>query len=181
MKKKPLYKKWYVWFIALVFIGAVGSLGKDENEETVVAEPAVESVSESIAVESSVEPEVMTAADWVDDYEGENIDKILADWSALTDETMKAQLDEQIADSDTTIYGKRVEVTGTAVEFLEGANGFDKSSILIATDGGNTVRIAARTPNDALDIGEKVKATGTIALPLGGSELFVREAVVFIQ
>ena len=181
MKKKPLYKKWYVWFIALVFIGAVGSLGKDENEETAVADPTAESTAESVAVESSSESATMTAANWVDNYEGENIDKILADWSALTDETMKAQLDEQIADSDTTIYGKRVEVTGTAVEFLEGANGFDKSSILVATDGGNAVRIAARTPNDALDIGEKVKATGTIALPLGGSELYVREAVVFIQ
>lgn len=180
MSKKPLYKKWYVWFGALVLIGAIGSCGKDEPEET-TAEPAVESISESVAAEVSSEPKVMTAADWVDDYEGENIDTILADWSALTDEALKAQVNEQIADSDTTIYDKRVEVTGTAVEFLEGANGFDKSSILIATDGGNTVRIAARTPNDALDIGEKVKATGTLALPLGGSELFVREAVVMIQ
>lgn len=179
MKKKPLYKKWYVWFGAFALIGAIGSCGKDEPEE--VASPAVESVAESVAVEVSSEPEVMTAEDWVNDHKGENIDAILADWSALTDETLKVQVDEQIAGSDTTIYDKRVKVTGTAVEFLEGANGFDKSSILVATDGGNQVRVAARTPNDALDIGEKVEVTGTLALPLGGSELFVREAVVMIQ
>jgi len=180
MKKKPLYKKWYVWFGALLLIGAIGSCGKDEPEETTV-EPVAESIAESVPVEVSSEPEVMTAEDWVSDHTGENIDTILADWSALTDETLKAQVDEQIADSDTTIYDKRVEVTGTAVEFLEGANGFDKSSILVATDGGNQVRVAARIPNDALDIGEKVEVTGTLALPLGGGELYVREATIMIQ
>lgn len=179
MKKKPLYKKWYVWFGALILIGAIGSCGKDEQEE--VPEPAVESIAESIAVEVSSEPEVMTAEDWVSDHAGENIDAILVDWSSLTDEALKAQVDEQIADSDTTMYGKRVEVAGTAVEFLEGANGFDKSSILVATDGGNQVRVAARIPNDALDIGEKVEVTGTLALPLGGGELYVREATIMIQ
>ena len=61
MKKKPLYKKWYVWFGAFVLIGAIGSCGKDEPEE--VASPAVESVAESVAVEVSSEPEVMTAED----------------------------------------------------------------------------------------------------------------------
>ena len=163
--------------LALLGLSALtlAACGSDSEEQ------ATESASESALVESSSEIEVMTAADFVDDHEGENIDMIIADFNALTDEAMKTQLNEQIADSDTTMFGKKVEVTGTAVEFVEGSDGMSKGSFIVLTDGGNRVRIAARTPNEALDIDEKVEVTGLLGMPLQSDDILVREASVYIQ
>ena len=163
--------------LALLSLSALtlAACGSDSEEQ------ATESASESALVESSSEIEVMTAADFVDEHEGENIDMIIADFNALTDEAMKTQLNEQIADSDTTMFGKKVEVTGTAVEFVEGSDGMSKGSFIVMTDGGNRVRIAARTPNEALDINEKVEVTGLLGMPLQSDDILVREASVYIQ
>lgn len=163
--------------LALLGLSALtlAACGSDSEEQ------ATESASESALVESSSEIEVMTAADFVDEHEGENIDMIIADFNALTDEAMKMQLNEQIADSDTTMFGKKVEVTGTAVEFVEGSDGMSKGSFIVMTDGGNRVRIAARTPNEALDINEKVEVTGLLGMPLQSDDILVREASVYIQ
>lgn len=163
--------------LALLSLSALtlAACGSDSEEQ------ATESASESALVESSSEIEVMTAADFVDEHEGENIDMIIADFNALTDEAMKTQLNEQIADSDTTMFGKKVEVNGTAVEFVEGSDGMSKGSFIVMTDGGNRVRIAARTPNEALDINEKVEVTGLLGMPLQSDDILVREASVYIQ
>lgn len=163
--------------LALLGLSALtlAACGSDSEEQ------ATESASESALVESSSEIEVMTAADFVDEHEGENIDMIIADFNALTDEAMKTQLNEQIADSDTTMFGKKVEVTGTAVEFVEGSDGMSKGSFIVMTDGGNRVRIAARTPNEALDIDEKVEVTGLLGMPIQSDDILVREASVYIQ
>ena len=163
--------------LALLSLSALtlAACGSDSEEQ------ATESASESALVESSSEIEVMTAADFVDEHEGENIDMIIADFNALTDEAMKTQLNEQIADSDTTMFGKKVEVNGTAVEFVEGSDGMSKGSFIVMTDGGKRVRIAARTPNEALDINEKVEVTGLLGMPLQSDDILVREASVYIQ
>lgn len=163
--------------LALLGLSALtlAACGSDSEEQ------ATESASESALVESSSEIEVMTAADFVDEHEGENIDMIIADFNALTDEAMKTQLNEQIADSDTTLFGKKVEVTGTAVEFVEGSDGMSKGSFIVLTDAGNRVRIAARTPNEALDIDEKVEVTGLLGMPIQSDDILVREASVYIQ
>lgn len=51
----------------------------------------------------------------------------------------------------------------------------------MVTDGGNTVRIAAPIPNEAIDIGKKVEVKGSFATSLGqSSEYYVREASVYI-
>lgn len=190
--------------VVLFFVGVVGSEGPDvksdssseasSQSENIESQIAVESESESslpekiesqVAVESeseSIAPQVMTATDWVKTHENENIDAIIADYNALTDETLKSEVDEQIADKDSTMFGKTVVVTGTAIEFYEGYDGFDKGSFIVLTDAGNRVRVAARTPNEALDIGEIVKVKGLLAMWLSHSEeYYVREASVFIK
>ena len=152
----------------------LAACGSDSEEQ------ATESAAESVLVESS-EPEAITAAGFVKDHKRENIDTIIAGFNALTDETVKAQLNEQVADSDTSLFGKAVEVTGTAVEFVEGADGMSKGSFIVMTDGGSRVRIAAKSPNEALDIGEKVEVKGLLATPLLSEDMLVREASVYIQ
>ena len=156
---------------AVLTLAACGSDSEEQATETAV---------ETALVESS-EPEAITAADFVKDHKRENIDTIIADFNELTDETVKAQLNEQVADSDTSLFGKAVEVTGTAVEFVEGADGMSKGSFIVMTDGGSRVRIAAKSPNEALDIGEKVEVKGTLAMPLMSADMLVREASVYIQ
>ena len=94
----------------------LAACGSDSEEQ------ATKTAAETALVESS-EPEAITAADFVKDHKRENIDTIIADFNELTDENVKAQLNEQVADSDTSLFGKAVEVTGTAVEFVEGADG----------------------------------------------------------
>lgn len=168
-------KKYLLLFGSALILAACGSDSEKEPTESIVESSLVESL------ESSSEIEVMAASDFVDDHKGENIDMIIADFSVLTDEALKTQLNEQVEDSDTTMFGKKVEVTGTAVEFLEGANGMSKGSFIVMTDGGNRVRVAARTPNEALDIGEKVEVKGTLAMPLMSADMLVREASVYIQ
>ena len=49
------------------------------------------------------------------------------------------------------------------------------------TDGGSRVRVAAKSPNEALDIGEKVEVKGLLAMPLLSEDMLVREASVYIQ
>lgn len=156
---------------AVLTLAACGSDSEEQATETAV---------ETALVESS-EPEAITAADFVKDHKRENIDTIIADFNELTDETVKAQLNEQVADSDTSLFGKAVEVTGTAVEFVEGADGMSKGSFIVMTDGGSRVRIAAKSPNEALDIGEKVEVKGLLATPLLSEDMLVREASVYIQ
>ena len=189
--------------IVLFFVGVIRSGGEDvksdssseasSQSEKIESQAAVESESSSqpekiesqVAVESeaeSTEPEVMTAADWVKTHENENIDTIIADYNSLADETIKSEVDEQIANKDSTMFGKTVVVTGTAIEFYKGYDGFDKGSFIVMTDAGNRIRIAARTPNEALDIGEKVEVKGLLAMSLSQSEeYYIREASVFIK
>ena len=152
----------------------LAACGSDSEEQ------ATETAVETALVESS-EPEAITAADFVKDHKRENIDTIIADFNELTDENVKAQLNEQVADSDTSLFGKAVEVTGTAVEFVEGADGMSKGSFIVMTDGGSRVRVAAKSPNEALDIGEKVEVKGLLAMPLLSEDMLVREASVYIQ
>lgn len=191
--------------IVLFFVGVAGSGREDvksdssseasSQSEKIESQVAVESGSESssqpeklesqVAVESeaeSTEPEVMTAADWVKIHENENIDTIIADYNSLVDEAIKSEVDEQIANKNTTMFGKTVVVTGTAIEFYEGYDGFDKGSFIVLTDAGNRVRVAARTPNEALDIGERVEVKGLLAMWLSHSEeYYVREASMSIK
>ena len=191
--------------VVLFFVGVVGSEGEDaksdssseasSQSEKIESQVAVDSESEAssqpekiesqVSIESESEstaPEIMTAADWVKTHENENIDIIIADYNSLADETLKSEVDEQIANKNTTMFGKTIEVTGTAIEFYEGYDGFDKGSFIVMTDAGNRVRIAARTPNEALDIGERVEVTGSLAMSLSQSEeYYVREASVFIK
>lgn len=152
----------------------LAACGSDSEEQ------ATKTAAETALVESS-EPEAITAADFVKDHKRENIDTIIADFNELTDENVKAQLNEQVADSDTSLFGKAVEVTGTAVEFVEGADGMSKGSFIVMTDGGSRVRVAAKSPNEALDIGEKVEVKGLLAMPLLSEDMLVREASVYIQ
>ena len=152
----------------------LAACGSDSEEQ------ATKTAVETALVESS-EPEAITAADFVKDHKRENIDTIIADFNELTDENVKAQLNEQVADSDTSLFGKAVEVTGTAVEFVEGADGMSKGSFIVMTDGGSHVRVAAKSPNEALDIGEKVEVKGLLAMPLLSEDMLVREASVYIQ
>ena len=191
--------------VVLFFVGIVGSEGEDvksdssaeasSQSEEIESQVAVESESESSSQPENIESqatiesepestvsEILTAADWVKTHENENIDAIIADYNALTDETLKSEVDEQIADKDSTMFGKTVVVTGTAIEFYEGYDGFDKGSFIVLTDAGNRVRVAARTPNEALDIGERVEVNGLLAMWLSHSEeYYVREASVFIK
>ena len=152
----------------------LAACGSDSEEQ------AAKTAAETALVES-LEPEAITAADFVKDHKRENIDTIIADFNELTDENVKAQLNEQVADSDTSLFGKAVEVTGTAVEFVEGADGMSKGSFIVMTDGGSRVRVAAKSPNEALDIGEKVEVKGLLAMPLLSEDMLVREASVYIQ
>ena len=152
----------------------LAACGSDSEEQ------ATKTAAETALVES-LEPEAITAADFVKDHKRENIDTIIADFNELTDENVKAQLNEQVADSDTSLFGKAVEVTGTAVEFVEGADAMSKGSFIVMTDGGSRVRVAAKSPNEALDIGEKVEVKGLLAMPLLSEDMLVREASVYIQ
>lgn len=153
-----------------------------ENSNT-SEDTSSETVEEDSTNTSSIqEDETVTAVEWVKEHEGKNIDKVIADFEALTDATMKEEIGTQVADEETSFYGKEVVVTGTATEFAEGSNGYDKGSFVVETDGGNSVRVSASSPNDALDIGEKVEVTGSLAIPLGKTtNYFVREASVYIQ
>lgn len=61
MKKKPFYKKWWVWLIAIIVIGVVGNsqVAEEPTQEVVadeVATPA-EDVVEEVEVEPAPEPE----------------------------------------------------------------------------------------------------------------------------
>ena len=181
-KKEPLLpKKIVLLMVGVGFVMFASGIAGDDDPEVASSSQSEIVESKAEAESESIEPEAMTAEKWVDEHEKENLDNILADYNALNDETIKSAVNEQVADSDTTMFGKKVEVTGTTVEFVEGSDGMSKGSFIVMTDGGNRVRIAARTPNDALDIGEKVEVTGMLGLPLGVDELYVREAVVMIQ
>lgn len=156
----------------------------DVQEENNSAETEEEDTTknETTEEESSDSSEAVTAVDWVKEHEGENIDKVIADFEALTDEKMKEEIGTQVAGEETSFFGKKVVVTGKATEFVEGSEGNTKGSFMVETDAGNNVRISASNPNDALDIGEKVEATGSLAIPLGKTtNYFVREASVYIQ
>ena len=181
-KKEPLLpKKIVLLMVGVGFVMFASGIAGDDDPEVASSSQSEIVESKAEAESESIEPEAMTAEKWVDEHEKENLDNILADYNALNDETIKSAVNEQVADSDTTMFGKKVEVTGTTVEFVEGSDGMSKGSFIVMTDGGNRVRIAARTPNDALDIGEKVEVTGMLGFPLGVDELYVREAVVMIQ
>ena len=181
-KKEPLLpKKIVLLMVGVGFVMFASGIAGDDDPEVASSSQSKIVESKAEAESESIEPEAMTAEKWVDEHEKENLDNILADYNALNDETIKSAVNEQVAGSDTTMFGKKVEVTGTTVEFVEGSDGMSKGSFIVMTDGGNRVRIAARTPNDALDIGEKVEVTGMLGLPLGVDELYVREAVVMIQ
>lgn len=167
----------------VLFIVGV-SIDTDDDESTgkeaVTSESSTESKkNDDVTEESKKEP---TAKEWVKDHKGENIDLIISDFNTIDDEPLKEELIQPVADSNTTMFDKKVEVTGIAIEFVEGSDGFDKGSFIVETNDGNNVRIAAKTPNEALDIGEKVEVKGVLATPLNSSEEYlVREASVYIQ
>ena len=40
--KKPFYKKWWVWVLAIIIIGSIATSGEEEPTETASTEPATE-------------------------------------------------------------------------------------------------------------------------------------------
>lgn len=166
------------------FVLGACSSGDDEGSASSISqEQSIEETSSVVEEQVSEETvEEITAEDFVKEHKRANIDEVIADFNALTDENMKQQLTESVADSKSTMFGQTVVVTGTAVEWHEGAEGMSKGSFIVETDGGNRVRIHAKSPNEALDIGEKVEVkNGTLATPLNSDDILVRDASVYIQ
>ncbi|MEG0471828.1 MAG: hypothetical protein RR588_05800 [Solibacillus sp.] len=169
-----------LFFVALCAFALVGCGDAEVEDAASVKSSAVESVAES--VKSEPVEEAMTAEKFVKEHKRANVDDIISEFNALEDETIKQQLTEQVADSNTTLFGLPVVVTGTAVEWHEGADGMSKGSFIVETDAGNRVRINAKRPNEALDIGEKVEVkNGTLATPINSDDILVREASVYIK
>lgn len=62
--KKPIWKKWWVWVIAIVIIGGIATAGDESDDtatndstETTVAEDTAESATDEPATEQDPEPE----------------------------------------------------------------------------------------------------------------------------
>lgn len=187
-------KRWIgAGVIGLLAVGAIQDVITGDEEPTKtkqsieVVESSVESSSEieSVAtIEESVSEsseELPPADKFVMDHYKQEIDGILSDYHALTDESIKAQLNEQVSDSYSTMFNQFVLATGIATEWSEGSDGYGVDSFILQTNEGHRVRVSAITGNDALDLGETVTVGGFLASPLAADELFIREASVQIQ
>lgn len=178
--KKPLITLVIGFVLFIVGVSTDTDTNGNTKNDSVASESSSEIKNDDDVVEES--KKAPTAKEWVKDHKDENIDLIISDFNTIDDESLKEDLVQSVADSDTTMFDKKVEVTGTAIEFVEGFDGFDKGSFIVETNDGNNVRIAAKTPNEALDIGEKVEVKGVLATPLNSTEEYlVREASVYIQ
>lgn len=63
-KKKPIWKKWWVWLIGIVIIGGIATAGGDSDDtatndttETTVTEDTTESITDETTTEQTPEPE----------------------------------------------------------------------------------------------------------------------------
>jgi len=197
--KKPLIS--IVTGLVFFIIGIATSTDAEENTEsdTTISEQVTTSENDIVVEESAKEEnneidteskeketaateKELTAKEWVKSQKNKNIDLVIKEYNLLKSEDIKNEVNEQAKDKETTMFGKDIEITGTAIEFLEGSNGFDKSSFIVETNDGNKVRISAKTPNEALDVGEKVEIKGSLASSLDNSdEYYVREASVYIK
>lgn len=136
--------------------------------------------SESSSMTENVTKE-MTPEKWVSENKNKNIDDILTSYNLLDDQ-IKEKVSEQVADSNYSIFDKKVKITGKATEFVEGYNGYSKGSFIVETEAGNLIRISAKKPNEALDLGEQVEITGLLAGSLSNTEtLVIRDASVYIK
>lgn len=170
---KPIYKKWWFLTILAVVASVLLALFFGETEEPVDTEPKTNATSSEKQV---------SAKDWVKEHQKENIDKIISAYNKLDDSELKSKLTESVADSDETLFGKEVTVTGTAKEFVEGSDGITKASFLVKTPNDNIIRISAKGDgNEALDIGEQVEIIGILGTPIDSNDILVREASVYIK
>ncbi|WP_277630358.1 hypothetical protein [Atopococcus tabaci] len=185
--KKPFYKRW--WFlalVALVLLGAVQDLfSSDEPEEVAVeSQPIEEAESEESSievVESEPESETFTAEDWVNENKRENIEVVIENFEAIENQEVKNKVNEQVADSDETLFGNEVVATGTVTEFYEGNDGITSASFYMVTENEIVVRVSAQRAREDLEVGDKVEVTGLIASPIDEDVIYLREASVMIR
>ncbi|RFE01121.1 hypothetical protein [Streptococcus parauberis] len=124
----------------------------------------------------------ITAKEFVSEHENKNIDSIISDFNNIKDSKIKKQLTAAVANKDTSLFGKETIVKGKVIEWANGNDALSKGSFIVETKGGNKIRISAKSPNDALDLGENVEVLyGTIATPINGEDILVREASVYIK
>lgn len=165
-------------FASALILGACGS----ENTESESAADTEETETTEDTATETEETEEVTAEYFVESHKRDNLDNILSDYNALTDESIKETLAQPIADSSETLFGKEVVVHGKVLEWHEGSEGLSKGSFIVETDAGNRVRINAKSPNEALDLNETVElVNGTLASPINAEELYVREVSVYIE
>lgn len=139
----------------------------------------VESKKET-PTEESTKKEV-TPKEWVEAREGGNFDTIMKDYELLTDQEFKDTVNAGIADEESTIFNKKVEVTGTVLEFLQPETELSKRIFMLKTDAGNIVRVSCTVENEGLDVGEKVDVTGKVGMSIDkGDDQFIKDALAQI-
>ncbi len=176
-KRKPAFKKLLLIPLGLLIMG-YGASKEFPNGES--AQKANEEKQEAVSKEPKNGKETK-ATNFVDKYEGKNIDDIYKAYKDLSDDNKK-MVTEFVNEKDSTLFGKEVIVTGTVVEWYEGQNGFDKSSFYVLTDNNLLVRVSSKGPNPALDLTEKVELYALLASPLDDIEkIYVRDASVYIK
>lgn len=118
------------------------------------------------------------AKSWVKINENKDIDEINKNYLKLTDSAIKDDINKQEANSDKSMFGKKVTAKGVVLSFEEGFD--DKKPFILETTDGVKVRVSSKSDNAAVDIGETVEVRGELASRLD-KDIYIRNSYVYIK
>lgn len=155
--KKPFYKKWWVWLIAVIFIGMVGSLGENENAST---PPSTQVVGNNTEPDEPVEIELSEEEIAVKEAE----EKALAEKKAKEEERLKAEEEAKLkAEKEASIPREHRAALASAenyakIMFMSKASIYDQ---LVSPYGENFPAEAAQYAIDNIQWNWKANALET--------------------